>query len=230
MGLLKEPMLRERPFLMRDEDHRYFDLRTGRWMQVSVTAVINWFEPPYDGPPEAGWRGDHVHRLMEAKAKGNPEPEPISPEGIDCSGWFDKLQSAEFWQSNQGILASEYTCIDSRLSLGGQIDLIFKDADGRICLCDLKTKGASYTYCKPEDQIKWQKQAGGYLRLLQNGDDARGGLQVDYCQTLVITPKACDSKKRKLKPIYSTEYKPDDCVAAWDQCWADYVAAARTSF
>ena len=224
MEVLSELMLKERPFLMRDEDHRYFDLRSGRWMQTSVTAVIHHFEPPYDGPPEAGWRGTHTHRLMEAMAKGQPDPDPISPEGIDCSGWFDKLRSAEFWRSNQGIIASEFTMCSTRMSLGGQVDLIFKDADGRVALIDLKTKGASYTHCKPEHQISWQKQAGGYIRLLQNGDDARGGLQVDYCQTLVITPKA------KAKPIWSPEYKPDECVAAWDQCWADYVAAARTSF
>ena len=221
MALLSEQMLHERPCWMRDEDHKYFDLRTGRWMQVSVTAVINWFEPPYDGPPEAGWRGTHVHRYMQAKACKWQLPDPISPEGIDVTGWFDKLRGAEFWRSNQGIIASEHTCINTRLSLGGQIDLIFKDADGRVALIDLKTKGASYTYCKPEHQISWQKQAGGYLRLLQNGDDARGGLQVDYCQTCVVTPK---------RVLWSPEYKPDECVQAWDKAWDLYCADARISF
>ena len=41
--------------------------------------------------------GTHVHRCMEALAKGLPMPDPISPEGIDCSEWFRVLQELPIW-------------------------------------------------------------------------------------------------------------------------------------
>ena len=32
---------------------------------------------------------------MEALAKGEELPDPISPEGIDCSDWFHQLQHGQ---------------------------------------------------------------------------------------------------------------------------------------
>ena len=49
---------------LRESDHRYVNEVTGEEMGISVTGVTSFFKPPYDGPPEAAWRGTHVHRFM----------------------------------------------------------------------------------------------------------------------------------------------------------------------
>ena len=213
-------MLAERPCELRDIDHRYVDLKTGTEMVVSVTGVINWFRPPYDGPPEAGWRGTHVHRYLEARLKGLPVPDPISPEGIDCSDWFDQCKDLKLFERE--ILASELTMIDSRKSLGGQIDCIFRDSQGKVCLLDFKTKSASYSGPSRQDLDDYAAQAGGYLELLTCKDStAESRVWVDYCQTLVITP----DKVKFLPPM-----DVDKCSELWRECWDRYYVAARTTF
>ena len=100
-------MLPIRPCTLREEDHRYVWDSTGEEMAISVTGVINHDKPPYSGPEEAGWRGTHVHRQMQALACGNALLNPISPEGIDCTAWFKQLEAMTFWNEIQ-TLACEY--------------------------------------------------------------------------------------------------------------------------
>ena len=213
-------MLAERPCILRDEDHRYVDLTTGTEMVTSVTAVINYFRPPYDGPPEAGPRGNHVHRYLEARLKGLELPGPISPEGIDCSGWFDQIQGLKLF--DREIIASEFTMVNARLGLGGQIDCIFRDSRGLVTLLDLKTKGAHWTSPKPQDIKDYKAQAGGYIHLLTAPEStAESRIWIDTCVTLVVTPK---------KVTYLPPYTPDECCAIWRDCWERYFVAARMSF
>ena len=213
-------MLAERPCELRDSDHRYVDLTNGTEMVISVTGVIHWFKPPYDGPPEAGWRGTHVHAYLEARLKGLPVPDPVSPEGIDCSDWFAQVQDLKLYERE--ILASELTMIDTKKSLGGQIDCIFRDSQGKVCLLDFKTKSEHWSGASAEQIAEYRAQAGGYLHLLTCKDSTpESRIWVDYCQTLVITPKLV----KFLPPM-----TPDECSAAWVDCWDRYFVAARTSF
>ena len=71
---------------------------------------------------------------MEALAKGEELPDPVSPEGIDCSDWFHQLQHGEiskgltmtdFWKEAE-VLATEFTMVSQKRSLGGQLDLLVK--------------------------------------------------------------------------------------------------------
>ena len=98
---------------------------------------------------------------MEALAKGEELPDPISPEGIDCSDWFHQLQNgeinkgltmADFWKEAE-ILATEYTMVSRKRSLGGQLDLL-ASFGAKDNLSD-----------RPEDQISQLRMANAEDRL-----------------------------------------------------------------
>jgi hypothetical protein len=211
--------LHQRNCILRDADHRYIWDPEGiaEEMAISVTGVTSFGKPPvdYSAYPEAAPRGTHVHRAMEAIANGDSLPDHISPEGIDCTKWIDQLAGMSFWEQCQTI-ACEYTFVHRRKSLGGQLDLLclYKD---RVILCDLKTKSASWSGPSKDDIAAYKAQAGGYLYLLSDGDDAHGGCLVDECRTLIVTPNQC----KWLPP-----YDPDDCYEAWETCWEKYSASA----
>ena len=116
-------------------------------MATSVTSVINIKKPPYSGPVEAGLIGTHAHRCCEAMAKGTSMPDPISPEGMDCSDWFAQIQSLPMWDVID-VMASEYTMTRRIWSLGGQLDLLFRK-DGQTVSLDLKSKSKSSASLSP---------------------------------------------------------------------------------
>lgn len=211
--------LHQRNCILRDADHRYIWDPEGiaEEMAISVTGVTSFGKPPvdYSAYPEAAPRGTHVHRAMEAIANGDSLPDHISPEGIDCSDWYGQIGSMSFWEQCQTI-ACEHTMVHRRKSLGGQLDLLclYKD---RVILCDLKTKSTSWSGPSKDDIAAYKAQAGGYLYLLSDGDDAHGGCLVDECRTLIVTPNQC----KWLPP-----YDPDDCYEAWETCWDKYSASA----
>ena len=214
--------LKRRPFELRASDHRYVVIETGEEMAVSVTGVTSHGKPPYDGPPEAAWRGTHVHRAMQAIAEGEPLPDHISPEGIDCLEWFERLAQMDFW-GHSTTIACEYTMVNRRKSLGGQADLICsysspKSDERKTMLVDLKTKGGSWTGPSGKDVASWRAQAGGYLTLLDSGDEAHGGCWVDTCMTLVVTPRIV----KWLPPM-----TPQSCLDAWFDCWDRYALAGE---
>ena len=90
-------------------------------MAISVTGVINLFSP-YNGPPEAGWRGNHAS-LYGSLGQGNSHADP-DPEGIDCSGWFAQLQGMSLWNEVE-VLASELTMTRKEWSVGGRLTCSF---------------------------------------------------------------------------------------------------------
>jgi hypothetical protein len=215
-------------------------------MAISVTGVTSFGKPPvdYSKYPEAAPRGTHVHRAMEAIANNQTEayqcqiaeeegdenaweagPESwarfmdehgtTSPEGIDCSAWIDQLVAMNFWGEMQTI-ASELTMVHRRKSLGGQLDLICAYKD-KVILVDLKTKSANWKGPSKEDLLSYRQQFGGYLYLLSDGNDARGGCWVDQCRTLIVTPK----KTQWLPPM-----DLEDCYLQWEDCWERYSASA----
>ena len=204
---------------LRDSDHRYVWTPTGEEMAISVTGVTGFFEPPYDGPPEAGPRGTHIHRAMESICTGKPFPSENSPEGINCSDWFTQLQGMKFWDQIE-VLGSEFTMINSRKSLGGQLDLLCR-YKGKTLLVDLKTKGPSWKGPTKEDLLSYSQQAGGYLELLQSGDDAHSPPFVDQCRTLVVTPT---------QTKWLSAMQPDDCSMDWQAAWGSYANAIKSTF
>jgi len=208
MTILK---MHDRPCYLRPEDHKYIYLPTGEQMALSVTRVVNWFKPPYSGPKSAGLRGTHTHLYWQAKAEKKQRPKPLSPDGIDCQAWFDQIESMPFWNSVETI-AAEYTMVDTKKSLGGQLDLLCR-YKGKTILVDLKTKGASWTSASKEDKQEYKAQAGGYCYLLDLGNDAKGGFWVDECRTCIVTP----NRVKWLPP-----YTPDECSIAWLDCWDKY--------
>ena len=143
--------LHQRNCILRNADHRYVWDPEGlaEEMAISVTGVTSFGKPPvdYSKYPEAAPRGTHVHRAMEAIAIGDPLPDHISPEGIDCLDWYEQIGSMSFWEQAQTI-AVEHTMVHRRKSLGGQLDLLCAYKD-RVLLIDLKTKS---------HQLEWPKQ------------------------------------------------------------------------
>lgn len=212
--------LAPRPCELRESDHRYVWLPTGEEMAVSVTGVISHGKPPVDYSrwPDAAPRGTHVHRCMEALVIGKTMPPPTSPEGIDCSAWYEQLQGMKFWDQID-VLAAEFTMVARRKSLGGQLDLLCRYKDKTI-LVDLKTKSASWKAPSKEDIQGYQAQAGGYGMLLDSGDEAHGGCWVDECRTLVVTPD-------RVKWLPAMD--PKTCSIAWLDCWERYCAYAATN-
>ena len=236
--------LHKRNCTLEEPSHIYYwdPMGIREQMAVSVTTVTNFGKAPvdYSKYPEAGPRGNHVHRAGEALANNLIEtsicqkaedegdenaweagPEAwarfmdeygtTSPEGIDCTAWIDQLVAMDFYQEMQPI-AVEYSMTHRRHSLGGQCDLICAYKD-KILLIDIKSKSASWTGPSKADLLSYRQQFGGYLYLLSNGDDARGGCWVDSCRTLIVTPE-----KTKWLPPMDIE----DCYEQWEECWGRY--------
>ena len=211
--------LKERNCILRESDHKYIWDPEGvaEEMAISVTGVTSFGKPPvdYSKYPEAAPRGTHVHRAMEAIANGDPLPDHISPEGIDCLDWYEQIGRMEFWEKSQTI-ACEHTMVHRRKSLGGQLDLICAYKD-KVILVDLKTKSANWKGPSKEDLLSYRQQFGGYLYLISDGDDARGGCWVDECRTLIVTP----NQTKWLPPM-----DLEDCYLQWEDCWERYSASA----
>ena len=124
-------MLRNRNCCLDLESHKYFWDPDGARipMRVSVTGVTSWGtdKSVYDAYPDAAPRGTHVHRCMEALAKGEAIPDPINERGTDCSDWFHQLQHGEiskgltmtdFWKEAE-IITTEFTMVSQKRSLEG---------------------------------------------------------------------------------------------------------------
>lgn len=153
----------------------------------------------------------------ESWARFMDEHGTTSPEGIDCSAWIDQLVAMDFWSEMQTI-ATEHTMVKRSKSLGGQLDLIAertnpKTGEVTIQLIDLKTKSASWNGPSKADLLAYRQQFGGYLYLISDGDDARGGCWVDECRTLIVTPE-----KTEWLPRFGLE----DCYMQWEDCWLRY--------
>lgn len=230
--------LKQRNCILREADHRYIWDPEGvaEEMAISVTGVTSFGKPPVDYSrfPEAAPRGTHVHRAMEALAWATTETDPViyreswerfmneqgmtSPEGIDCSAWIEQLAGMKFWDQSE-MIACEYTMTHKRKSLGGQLDLICAYKD-KVILVDLKTKSANWKGPSKEDLLSYRQQFGGYLYLISDGDDARGGCWVDECRTLIVTP----NQTKWLPPM-----DLEDCYLQWEDCWERYSAYVKAN-
>jgi hypothetical protein len=216
--------LRPRNCVLDEKSHRYYWDPKGENIQmaISVTGVIAAGKPPvdYSKYPEAAPRGTHVHRAMQALAEGKDLPDPVSPEGIDCSEWFRVLQDVPLW-GNVDVQACEYVMTRRKWSLGGSLDLLV-EKDGKRTLIDVKTKSAKWELPKPRSRFydDWEKtlqgykaQAGAYADLLETGDDG-GPCWIDSYRTLIVTPNFH-------KWISFDEYEASH---AWADAWQTYLA------
>ena len=232
------PRLKKLPIrncILDEKTHKYYWDPNGinEEMVTSVTGVVNFFKPPYSGPPEAGWRGTHIHRWMYYKATNNFPPDLTaqgidilgthSPEGIDCTKWIEVLTKLPFWDHVE-VLGSEYTMVNRRRGLGGQLDLLVQKEDGTKCLIDLKTKNANWKSPCEKAKTSWMTQAGGYCDLLDTGDGARGGCWVDKAVTLVVTPE-----KDVWVPGNGESYDTYECAHLWSDAWLRYLAYQKAN-
>ena len=217
--------LKPRDCVLDEATHKYFWNPGGQNIQmaISVTGVIAAGKPPVDWSkyPEAAPRGTHVHRCMQALAEGTDLPDPVSPEGIDCSEWFRVLQGLPLW-GHCDVLATEYTMTKRRWSLGGQLDLLVRK-DNRTVLIDLKTKSANWDLPKPksrwyaswEETVKgYRAQAGAYADLLETGDQSQP-CWIDEYRTLIVTPS---------HHVWLPAMDPYEVSHAWADAWQTYLA------
>ena len=157
----------------------------------------------------------------------------ISPEGIDCWPWIEQIQCgrlhganheplgdrrmSDFWCDVE-VLATEHTMVSRRRSLGGQLDLLYRNPQGRVCLADFKTKSKSWNGASAKDRQDYSRQFGGYLWLLANGNDHHTPIPyVDECRTIIVRP----DRIYILPPL-----DPNECSLDFEACWDAYEAAA----
>ena len=76
---------------------------------------------------------------MEALALKQPLPDPISPEGFDCTDWFNQISGMSFWNQIE-VIACEYSMVSLQKSLGGQLDLLCR-YKGKVLLVDAEDEG-----------------------------------------------------------------------------------------
>ena len=188
-------------------NHRAFEALANQAHELNLCkeAEAQGDELAWEGPPEA-WDQFMDYHGTE------------SPDGHECSPWIDQLVSmTSFWDQVE-VLGSEYTFVERKRSIGGQADLIcvYK---GKSMIVDLKSKSANWKSASKEDTLSYAQQAGGYLWLLQAGDDCGPGQMIDICQTLIVTPKGV----KWLPPM-----NPDDCYFEWEKCLDKYCAALST--
>ena len=91
-------MLRNRNCCLDLESHRYFFDPDGARipMRVSVTGVTNHGKDPnrFKGYESAAHRGTHVHRCMEALAKGEKLPDPSALRALTARTGFTSSSTA----------------------------------------------------------------------------------------------------------------------------------------
>ena len=125
----------------------------------------------------------------------------------------------KFWDQIE-VIACEFTMVNTRKSLGGQLDLLCR-FKSKTLLVDLKSKGPSWSGPSKEDLLSYSQQAGGYLELLATGDDAQSPPWVDECRTLVVTPT---------KTKWLSAMAPDACSLDWQTAWGSYANAIKSTF
>ena len=185
------------------------------WMINSVTRVIDdltaeareRIAATKDGPD--GWeiRGNTVHAALEQhllKLAGRD----VAPIEFDerWTPWIEPMVNHWIWDGCT-VEAVELRLCDPQKSLGGSLDFIIKDENGRRILADAKSVSSAKAVetRKPADQ-----QLGGYLQMLI--DSHQYG--VEQCGTLVVGPGVT-----RMKPS-----NPDDCLAAWLDAWMKFDA------
>ena len=225
-------MLKPRNCTLDLDSHRYFFDPDGARipMRISVTGVTNHGKDPdrFKGHEDFSYRGTHTHRAMECLAKGLPLPDPVSPEGIDCSDWFHQLRHGKirdgltmdhFWDE-AAILATEFTMVNQKRSLGGQLDLLvkFRGAGWWISRRNQRVAAAAQRsprwLCRPGERVpladglrRWsQRRTPALCRTMQNADRHAQPGQVDH-------------------PM-----DPADCANAWEEAWGVYSAASLVAF
>ena len=185
--------------------------------------------------------GTHVHRWLYYKATGNIPPDLAekginvlgthTPDGHDCTPWIEQLTAgvvnadrgitmANFWDEIE-VLGAEYTMVNTRKSCGGQADLIYRSKQGKTVLLDLKNKSENWKTASKDDLLSYSQQAGGYLELLQSGDDAHSPPWIHQCRTLIITPN-------QVKWLSIME--PNACSLDWEECWGAYAKVIKSTF
>jgi hypothetical protein len=131
--------------------HRY--CLNGQLMGHSVSKVAS--PEPYNGPPEAGPRGEDVHQEIEGWMRaGQPrewKARDVEHEGTKLQAWVDQFKTDE-WLTNLQPRAIEYRMAIPERSIGGSFDLLARRTNsgrntGQTVLIDYKSKSPLRRLC-----------------------------------------------------------------------------------
>lgn len=138
----KPIVLKKSPVVFDDEQHRYF-LGDKELMGITSTLIHRAFPKKYDGVDKevlanAARKGHDLHTKIEFYDNF------IFGTDSDINPFEtfndDRIQGYARIKSTNGLttIANEYTVSDEQ-HYASQIDIVFVDSDGDICLADLKT-------------------------------------------------------------------------------------------
>ena len=189
MGLKPKELLKSDPSIeFRPDSHRYYDLKNKHWVSHSISEVIaegdDYFDKALRGDygkkkqkeiQDSIRRGNIIHECVETLFKTGK-----APSAGEYQPWLDSFlnyKNLETWE----CIASEIRLVDRRYSIAGSIDFILQSKeDGRIALCDLKTRSPSFS----KNNHKIMKQLGGYLILLYQNYPS---IKIDTCRAYWVT-------------------------------------------
>ena len=175
-----------------EENHRYYDIKTKHWVSKSITDITkkseylsNLLKRDDDDPQkkkiqESIKRGVTVHSAIEHWFKTGE----IKDTG-DYRSWvngFVNYPNLQGWN----CIASEHRMIDRRYDVAGTLDFILENKEGRLALCDLKTKGEKFS----KNHMEVKTQLGGYLNLIHHNHPT---IHIDTCRVYWLQPNECST-------------------------------------
>lgn len=172
-----------------EESHRYYDLKRKHWVSKSVTEIakkssyLNQVLKRGDDDKvkqnilKSIDRGNKVHAAVEEFFKtGKPGNAGIYQDWVNQ---FINNPNLEGWS----CLASEFRLIDRRYDIAGSLDFLL-EKNGRVVLCDLKTKGKEFS----KNHMDVKTQLGGYLSIFWVNYPS---IEIDSCRVYWVTPEKC---------------------------------------
>ena len=147
---------------------------------------------------EARQRGDEFHSAVcEYWKTGQAGTSEKFQDWIDSFLSYPNLKN---WEP----MAVEFPVIDRRFNIAGTLDLLLKHKEnGRIALCDYKTKNEKFSKANHRPQL------GGYLSLLWQQYPQ---LDIDSCRIYWVSPKETTTN----------EYSPIDCLESYEAARSFY--------
>ena len=111
------------------------------WGELPKTDAVKLLKgAPWSKRDDAGDRGTAVHETVEAIVRGQPIPDNLTEDELDCA------IAAEAFLKERGstVLASELTVFSPTYGYAGTLDLWDIDKDGLFWILDYKTSAGVY--------------------------------------------------------------------------------------
>ncbi len=202
-------MLNALPIKLHEAEHSYEWLGSPSHpekviLEKSVTEVCGWDNSREKTARIAAtrdiWepRGLACHSALEKFFKSGVKETNEGP----YKNWINPLLRKEYWYEFQPLLVEGRLC-DLKKSVGGSLDVLGLDKEGKVILMDLKTTSRSgRTYST-------DRQLGAYASMFI--DHYR--MPIDEIRTIWCTPS---------KTTISPDQGVDKCIKAWLDCWQLY--------